>query len=291
MPVHPISFSIARSVIVDAVPEKTRKFANVQPDEPNVVAKYIHTSEAAYYADYQTSLFGFTRRKNGWDCNRHYEILANGCIPHFVDLARLPPTTMHDFPRGLVLYGMQSAKLDDRASYEGTIRALLDYTRTNLTTDARAKNVLAVMDKRDATSVLILSSDPSPDYMRDNLVHGFKTLMGARCVDSVAVPYLYDSFPPELVPSLYGRGFTYTRRLPATFHTQCNRTNLEQRIAEREFDLIVYGSVHRGVPLHDQVMAAYDPSEVAYICGEDDHDCAYAQPWNARNHLFLREMY
>ena len=42
---------------------------------------------------YQNSLFSLTYRKTGWDCLRHYEILASGSIPLFLDLEKCPEDT------------------------------------------------------------------------------------------------------------------------------------------------------------------------------------------------------
>lgn len=48
---------------------------------PHGVGKntYIFENEEEYYNDYKKSLFAITRKKGGWDCMRHYEILACGC--------------------------------------------------------------------------------------------------------------------------------------------------------------------------------------------------------------------
>ena len=54
--------------------------------------------EADYYADLQASRYGITTKKAGWDCMRHYELAANGCVPCFRDLAGKPTTSA---PHGL----------------------------------------------------------------------------------------------------------------------------------------------------------------------------------------------
>ena len=38
-------------------------------------------------------------KKNGWDCLRHYEILANGSIPLFIKLDDCPNNTLTSFPK------------------------------------------------------------------------------------------------------------------------------------------------------------------------------------------------
>ena len=93
---HPISFSIPESHIVKNLSKKTKEFAAHIVD-PEVAAlfdetssKYRFTQEAEYYADLQTSRFGITTKRAGWDCLRHYELAANGCVPCFRDLDLKP---------------------------------------------------------------------------------------------------------------------------------------------------------------------------------------------------------
>ena len=64
-----------------------------------------YENDESYYRGYQESVFGLTCKKAGWDCLRHYEILANGCIPYFPDIADLPPDTITFFSKALVRYG------------------------------------------------------------------------------------------------------------------------------------------------------------------------------------------
>ena len=45
------------------------------------------------------SIYALTQRKQGWDCMRHVEILAAGCIPFFVGLLALPPCVAAALPR------------------------------------------------------------------------------------------------------------------------------------------------------------------------------------------------
>ncbi len=78
--INPISFSIPAEKIVQDVPVKTKMYATVIP---GVASTYKFHTEELYYKDYQTSCFAITKKKAGWDCLRHYEILANGCIPLF----------------------------------------------------------------------------------------------------------------------------------------------------------------------------------------------------------------
>jgi hypothetical protein len=51
---------------------------------------------------YHRARFAYTQKKGGWDCLRHYEIMANGCIPIFRGLDQCPVDTLTTFPKGLI---------------------------------------------------------------------------------------------------------------------------------------------------------------------------------------------
>ncbi|MEH2381179.1 MAG: glycosyltransferase family 1 protein [Nostoc sp.] len=73
--------------IVDAeVSAKVREafFSDIGSD------KYIFSSEEEYYNDLRKSRFGITTKRAGWDCFRHYELAANGCVLCFKDLDLKP---------------------------------------------------------------------------------------------------------------------------------------------------------------------------------------------------------
>jgi hypothetical protein len=93
---RPIGFAIPESRIGTESRQKSKLLAFIDPRDPRT---YIYRDEKAYYGDYAESLFAITLKKAGWDCLRHYEILANGCLPYFLDLDHCPPATMVFFPK------------------------------------------------------------------------------------------------------------------------------------------------------------------------------------------------
>ena len=102
MVVYPISFSIPEENIVNDIPHKTKFQSNLIPGDLNT---YIYESKESYNKEYQNSLFAFTYKKAGWDCARHYEILANGCILYFPTIKECPKNTMFLLPRELIIEG------------------------------------------------------------------------------------------------------------------------------------------------------------------------------------------
>lgn len=278
MPVYPLSLSIPEANVVSHVPPKSKKFAHIIPGDP---ATYIFSDIDSYYGDYQASVFGKTWRKGGLDCMRHYEILGNGCIPWFEGLEDYPSTILSTFPKTLVLEAMQSE------TPEAYIPDLLDYTRTHLTTKASATYVFRTMNK-DPSRVLFLGGDPTPDCTRDLLLSGMKELLGKRCAESVYVPHIYKDYGD--MRNYYGRGFTYAKSIdPRLKPDLIHRSD----VLNHAFDLVVYGSFHRGAPLWEEINRVYSKDEIVIVCGEDTHDLrqcpAYALATEGY-HVFIREL-
>jgi hypothetical protein len=51
---------------------------------------------------HERSFYAFTHKRGGWDCLRHYEILAGGAVPYFIDLPLAPPDSITSLPRKLI---------------------------------------------------------------------------------------------------------------------------------------------------------------------------------------------
>lgn len=104
--VRPISFSIPEEKIVSQLQEKTKDFPEhiVDTEVRERLNKkqdgYVFTDESDYYADLQSSKFGITTKRAGWDCMRHYEIAANGAVICFKELDKKPPMCA---PHGLII--------------------------------------------------------------------------------------------------------------------------------------------------------------------------------------------
>ena len=284
---YPIQFSIPENKIVEKIPPKNQDFALLIPGD---LSTYIYTSEAEYYKDYQRSYFALTCKKGGWDCLRHYEILANGCIPYFRDIDQCDAKTMYFLPKELIkeamhLEGVSYPKIDhtkfDGAKYSQILNKLLAYTRQYLTTSRMAEYLLKTVNYVGRNKILYLSTDVNPDYLRCLTLIGLKQLLGDRVVDFPKIEHIYKSNLD--LRHLYGRGFSYTQILD---DLPVDRENIEERIKNDEFDLIIYGSVHRGLLFHDVVCQTYPPERIIYLCGEDRHGkCGYFLWPN----LFLRE--
>mmetsp|Transcript_26179 Transcript_26179/g.61389 ORF Transcript_26179/g.61389 Transcript_26179/m.61389 type:complete len:246 (+) Transcript_26179:181-918(+) len=145
---------------------------------------------------------------------RHYEILAAGTIPLFVDLHDAPDEVLRMFPRRMLMEARSlpgvsivtdgaaeptvtiDRSLFDEVAYLDLAYRLLDFTKRHLTSRSIAQYVLDTAGHSNATKVLVLSSASGEDYVRDFLVHGLKSLIqgreGGYVVDVVRAPHLYE---------------------------------------------------------------------------------------------------
>lgn len=231
----------------------------------------------------------------------------------------------------------------DKDEYLQIAAALLGYTRRRLTTRTLAKYVLDSSGHgylyRSATKgngrVLMLCGHGQADYVRDNLLHGLRRLLGRRFVDFIRPKHLYKSpeftgldfsaeLPEELATRshIYGGGFSYALHLTDSlydsvedgtteaaregdtfsFETRGNFINRDEETLRRQissgpgtyFDLIIYGSVHRGRPLwSDVLMGGFAPDHVVFIDGEDEFGAWAGNLHSALQqfgHLYVREM-
>lgn len=146
----PIGFSIPREKIVHDIPPKTRVFAPLIPGDHSTYIYYASdtrletriAAEASYYRQYSESYFGRTRKKGGWDCCRHYEIMLSGALPYFEDLEHCPERTLHFFPKQELLAARRMADSwgdHQHLPYEGLLLAVRTALRERLTTEAMAK--------------------------------------------------------------------------------------------------------------------------------------------------------
>jgi hypothetical protein len=285
--IFPIQFSISETKVVDEIPEKDRDFAFIIPGD---LRTYIYNDEAEYYKGYQRSYFAITTKKGGWDCMRHYEILANGCIPYFVDIDKCNPNTMYLLPRHLIreamnLEGVSYLKIDhskfNKAKYYEILDKLLEYTRKHLTAKNMAAYLLETVNYSGTGKILFLTTTSNVDYLINSTLIGLKELLGDRVVDIPKVEPIYKSYSGD-PKSLYGKGFSYSKIVD---DIPVDRNNIKQRIENKEFDLIIYGYLHYELPFHDLVTKTYKPENIVYMCGQDEHRCPFAH----LNNLFLRE--
>lgn len=150
MDLYPIQFAIPEEKIIPPKLEiKERPMAHCDPRDRSTYVYY--GDEKAYYHQYATSYYGYTMKKGGWDCCRHYEIMAAGAMPYFENLEACPTRTLYRLPKSLiqaakVLYDIRysSGSMNDFRSHEwlGFMEEVQAILRCSLTTVALAKRIL-----------------------------------------------------------------------------------------------------------------------------------------------------
>jgi hypothetical protein len=247
-------------------------------------------------------MFAITKKKAGWDCMRHYEIIANGCIPYFIDIEQCPENTMALLPKNLLLEGnnlynsfknknIDEINIDELNIYETLVKKFLDYTKKYLTTKSIAQYILTKTNNSNASKILYLSGSTYPDYLRCLTLHGFKSIFGSNCHDYPKVPHIYKSENINYA-TLYGKGMTYTNLLEESLHDDTLDINVVDNIKNKYYDIIIYGSYHRGLPYYDLIRTIYKPNEIILICGADIHGCNndHCHFVNKEHFVFVREL-
>ena len=294
----PITFSIPREKLIERTVPKTKVLSDLIPGD---LSTYIYNTEVSYYDEYARSLFATTTKKGGWDCMRHYEILACGCLPVFPGIEECPKGTMALLPKKLLVESnalfarLKTKRIEEISPSEiseyGALRDLLmAYTSRFLTTDKMARYVLTRARHERARSVLYMSGCAYPDYLRCLTLHGLKTILGPKCHDFPKVAHIYYGDVGTDYTALYGKGFSYTGLLHPSMRDDTLDTGIVERIKAREFDVVIYGSYNRGMPHYDIVRGVYKPHEVILLCGEDLHACDYAKHTEAGHYVFVREL-
>ena len=225
---------------------------------------YRFETQDAYYSQYANSLFAITMPRAGLDCMRHYEILASGSVPFFIESAALTasPLSMHAFPRELVLTAsllpgvpteeqvQEAWRTDaelhvnrstfDLRAYCGLRAQLLAHTEAKLTTLTLARYVLEQLRLANPTAlpaaskarVLLVSSvGVSGDTWQNAfLYHGLTQLLGTRGLSSYfgRKEVLYEDFVYPHKFCCYGRGYSYARTLPTPhIYKRCGKARAD----------------------------------------------------------------
>jgi hypothetical protein len=286
----PITFSIPEEKIVKSFPKKTKLLSNLIPGD---LKTYIYHTEKDYYAEYQTSYFAMTTKKAGWDCMRHYEIIANGCLPYFPDIENCPLFTMvmlpkHLFIRSNNLYELMKTSIQSNLKqYSELWTEMMNYLREYLTTKKVSLSILHRSGHKDVKRILFLSGCIRPDYLRCLTLHGLKMCIGNMCHDYPRLPHMYTNFKGG---NLYGKGFSYSKLMDPSMRNDSLDKTIMEDIKTNQYDIVIYGSYHRGMPFYDIVCQYYPPRNVILLCGEDLHCCDNMNFIKKGHPVFVREM-
>lgn len=125
---YPFQFCAPDDMVISHVPKKTQDFAELLP---GVYQSYIYKDWDAYSAMYKRSRFGITHKKAGWDCMRHYEILALGSVPIFPDMELAPAGCMEHLPKAALaeLLDVSGLHIEKNVSHWYVVQIRAEYLK------------------------------------------------------------------------------------------------------------------------------------------------------------------
>ena len=300
--VFPITFCIPEEKIVNTIPKKKKMLSSLIPWNNST---YLFNTEDTYYTEYKESMFGITCLKAGWDCMRHYELMANGCIPYFIDLHECPKNTMAFLPKKLFTEGNElfhrfgSKKIEALTISEldictTHISKLVDYTRQHLTTCIMSNYILEKSNHTNVSKILYIGIN-KPDYLSMLILHGLKTRFGSKCHEYPKQPYLYkfnsnSDSNINNVSELYGKGITYSELLDINMRDDDLDQTLIHNIQNKYYDIIIYPNYHRSMLYYDLVNTVYSPNDIILLCKNGIRARNYHTWANKKHPIFIREM-
>ena len=285
--IYPLSYSIPDECIVDyidVVSRKTTEFAGLNPKDKNTYKFNAH-DEDSYHKMYQNSLFAQTMKKGGWDCLRHYEILANGCIPIFENLDLCPSLTLTTLPKELLKEASEKLlpwNYDNKPLYNQYLKKILEHTKSFCSTSESVQYFFSVLPKEikeKTRNVLLIMGNCGVNYSRETFWIGMKRYIqsiGGVAVEYPKIDFLYKNYQGEK-ENLYGKGYTYAYRLDDDY--SFTNEEIEKKIEDHFFDMIIYGKVgpdegYEGsipsMPLWNRVVKKYNKNQLVFLYGGDE---------------------
>lgn len=297
VPVYPIQFAFPETKLFSL--DDTRKTVGfAQQNCFSGKKNYSFTCEQAYYEQYKRAYFGITAKKIGWDCLRHYEILAAGCVPYFIDIDDCPKHALARWPKDLLkqvhelpglpplaeveLYSRkkQLAKLAiqwdqfDHEKYQALRAQLLAYFREHLTTRALADVFLKAIGRpKHVVYCFGISKHYFAEYMRDIMLTALAKSPDVKLSVYPNPVWLLDNCPQQMTVHLYGRGFTTTRTLSAADYDPIDLETLKFYLSSPGEDMAIVSSTSSNEgfeALPDELQQLLkDRRDVVWIDGSD----------------------
>jgi hypothetical protein len=116
--------------------------------------------------------------------------------------------------------------------------------------------------------ILFISDDSYPDYMSDIVFHGLRSIFKEDLIDAKRIDFMYDDYKNKNY--IYGKGFTLYGKLDSKL--QVDRDKIEEKIKNKYFKMIIYGSCWRKLDYLELVKKNYNKNEIIFIDGEDYND-------------------
>lgn len=290
--IYPISFAYLRPAL--ASHEKRRWVSSVVPG-----MSYAYRSERRYRRQYAESVFAVTHKKGGWDCHRHLEILFAGAIPFMPDADRIPPGTMHFYPKELLCDVRDAVLRGLDLNVPKVLLELSAYQAATLSAEALASFVWEALARPKRVYFLDFELEKSPDYLSLQLLGGLLKLQQPEICAANMPMYLWRS---RRSPTLYGRGFGYASALRRQQKLEVDRPGdrdvetIATILSAQKADALIVGSSHRHRNFCEQWLvyngSRNQPVVTAFIDGGDERVVAQAGTHGRPEwlHRFAREL-
>jgi hypothetical protein len=122
------------------------------------------------------------------------------------------------------------------------------------------------------------------DYQNDLLFYGLRELYGDDVVDSTQILSLYKEYEGKINPQHLWGGMTSFWLIG---DNNIDRTNIEDKIKDKYYDLIIYGAIKRCKNYYNLVSKVYPANKIILIDGNDE---AELDPLYTKHLYFKREL-
>jgi hypothetical protein len=264
--VYPLNFSFPRPELMPAeIGGRPHFLSSTIPGEP-----FSFDSWDDYLAEYRSAYFALSTKKGGWDTFRHLEILFSGGIPLMPGLGRAHEHSLAHFPKR-ALVGVYESLVQDGPALPGpaTQAFFRDFAREHLSSEAVAKYLLELTGLQSSSILFVDKSLPArTDYLSAFTYIGLKQVTGQRTQAAFEPHFLFDDFTED-TRTLYGRGFGYSRSLPAALRGSIASTNGTDaaQLAElsASFDALVIGNYDGNRGLVEELRQRGVPAD-KFVC-------------------------
>jgi hypothetical protein len=261
-------------------------------------------------------------KKGGWDCSRHYEIISTGTIPYFDKLDEAGNYTLSHLPKSLFYDAQRLAGVNRKSLtinhqlfnvnyYNLILNRLLYYAKYRLTTIKLVEYILKVIQyplKPSQRHSILFIAHYESDYIKDYMLHGFTRIFEENLHVYQPPKFLYH-YPTSkrwtdketkayYKHKLYGFGYGYKLTLKNYIHRYerdtkelSTATIVKNKIADKNYSLIVFGSI-----INEDIMLSfttqhYDKSKIVLIDGADEQrDTTRRSKYAQLGYYFLREI-
>lgn len=287
--VWPISFSYPGQ----AYPLQSQRQDLISPIIPGFPYSFSDADE--YMRAYGSASLAVTHRKAGWDCFRHVEILAAGSIPLMLDIDQVPPYSMVHYPRKAMADVLQRMRSADGVPDASVFQAFRAHFDRHLTSEAMARYVLRASGLTSSDRILFVERQHphTSDYQSTLALVGLKQVLGNRVESMFPAPWIFDDFDASTL-DLYGRGFGYTRCVPAKARTDAEVATAYGEplfgLDVRQYDAVVIGSCSRNATLAEKLLSEFPASRTIWLHTEDTPPLPRAVRWMKESgaHVFVR---